>query len=313
MAVKTALTMALVMAAGLVPPPAAALGAVPAVLALPGTKATLREDPADPLIVTSYTLGKPAYLRTYGNAEFTRKTAYSEITVAPGGAAAVAVPVRYSAGRDAAVLIDRRTGKATRIPTVKKPLVNGYPYWHRGGRLVVLTVQKKQAKSWVTTGFTLVDAATRKTRTVTVSGVDPAATFQWAPDGRHLVTRHGTGIRFYTTAGAVQRTLAETGRPTGGEEVFSPSGTRLTTWCPPRYREHVCLVDAASGRVAVRVPVKPEAVWGWWDDLHLLAVLARSGGYQVAVVDLKGQVVRNLATIPAAEWKKKLYLGYTRT
>ncbi len=290
------------------------LGPVAAVpIRLPGTGMTLHENTSDALTLKSYIAGKTSYLRK-ADGVFAKLAAYSEVTVSPAGDRAAAVPKLYTAaGGDSVVVIDRKTGKKTAtIGTVKKPLATSYGYWHRGGRLLVLTVERKAARKWGTVGFTVVDTVARTARTVNVAGVDPAATFQWAPDGRQLVATYKSGTRFYGTDGSVKRTLTQAGRPTGAEDAFSPSGNRLMTWCPTGIREHVCLVDSASGKVATRVPgVTPETMWGWWNDGHLVGVLAKRGAYQAVVVSTNGKVVRVLADIPAADWKRSPYLSFT--
>ncbi|MCG5212071.1 hypothetical protein [Streptosporangium sp. KLBMP 9127] len=256
---------------------------------------------------------KLTYLRR-ADGVFAKRAPLNEVAVAPGGARVVGIPTLYTTGgRDSVVVIDGKTGKTGKtINTVKEPLTASYPYWHRGGRQVVLTVEKKVAKKWNTIGFTIVDTVAGTARSVTVPGVDKTATFHWAPDGRQLVASHGDGARFYGIDGKVRRNLTQSGTPTGGEDIFSPSGNRLSAWCPARFREHVCLVDRVSGKVVSRVPIKPETMWGWWDDTHLIAVLPTKNAFRVAVVTTTGKVARVLADIPAADWKKDPYLAYNR-
>ncbi|MBG0829195.1 hypothetical protein HS041_15605 [Planomonospora sp. ID67723] len=285
--------------------------AAPEDVRLPGTSTTVREDSADRVRVTSYTVGKAVYLRR--GTGFVRRSSDTEITVAPKGTTALAVPSSYTGGYDSVTLLDVATGRGTRIRTVRKPLLAGFARWSRDGGKAVLTVRKKTATGWAATGFVLVDAAAKSARVVAVPGVDPAARFRWSPDGADLVAGHRGGTRFYGQDGRVRRTLARTGTPAGGDDAFSPSGRRMTTWCPAAYAEHVCVWDRATGRLAARVNIRPAGLWGWWDDKHLIAVVARGGSYRAVVSDLRGGIVRVLAGIPSADWRNKLYLGYTRT
>ncbi|WP_326821138.1 hypothetical protein [Streptosporangium sp. NBC_01756] len=279
-------------------------------VALPDTRVTLRENAADPLKITSYTLGNVAYLRR--NTGFVKQNGYQEITVAPKGAMALAVPTSYSAGRDSVLLADLVTNKAGKVETVAKPYIAKFAHWSRSGGKAVLTVQRKNGTVWETTGFVIVDATAKTARTVTVQGVDRAARFRWSPDGADVVADYQGGTRFYGQDGALRRTLAKTGIPAGGEDVFSPSGGTLMTWCPATYTEYVCFWNRTSGKLTAKANVKPKALLGWWDDKHVLAVVASGSAYRVAVIDLQGKATRVLADISAEDWKNKVYLSYTR-
>ncbi|MFJ2029099.1 hypothetical protein [Streptosporangium sp. NPDC087985] len=289
--------------------PTTAYAAGSADVALPDTRVTVRENPADPLKITSYTLGNVAYLRR--NNGFAKQTGYQEITVGPKGNMALAVPTSYSEGHDSVLLADLVANRGSRIQTVAKPFIAKFAHWSRNGGKAVLTVQQRTGTVWATTGFVIVDATAKTARTVTVQGVDRAARFRWSPDGVDVVADYQGGTRFYGQDGAVRRTLAKTGIPAGGEDVFSPSGNVLMTWCPATYIEHVCLWDRTSGKLAAKVNVQPKALLGWWDDRHFIAVVAGGNAYRAAVVDLQGKATRVLADISAEDWNNKVYLSYT--
>lgn len=293
-----------------VPVPTAAHAALPADVTLPDTRVTVRESPGDPLTVTSYTLGNLAYLRR-GEA-FAKQGGYQEITVAPRGAKALAIPSSYNAGHDSVLLADLAGGNATRIQTVQKPLVAHFAHWSRDGRKAVLTVQRKAGTGWETTGFVIVDAVAKTARTVPVPEVDGAARFRWTPDNAQLVAEYRGGIRFYGQDGEARRTLAKTGAPAGGEDAFSPSGRGLMTWCPATYTEYVCVWDRVSGRLAAKVNVRPKALLGWWDEKSFVAVIPSAGAYRAVLLNLKGKGTRVLADISADDWNRKVYLSYTR-
>lgn len=278
---------------------------------LPGTRVTARENPADPVRVTSYTFGTSAYVR--GSKGFTKQASYKEITVAPKGAMALAVPTSYRDGYDSVALVDPATGRGTRIRTVKKPLVAQYVHWTRDAKKAVMTVERKNGTAWETAGFVVVDVAAKTARTVIVAGVDKAARFRWSSDDTDVIAEYRGGTRFYRQSGQVRRTLAKTGRPAGGEDAFSPSGRGLMTWCPSTYTEHVCVWDRTSGKLAAKVPnLRPKTLWGWWDEKHVIAVVPNGSAYRAVLVDLKGKVVRALADISTADWNNRIYLSYTR-
>ncbi|MDP9861557.1 MULTISPECIES: hypothetical protein [Streptosporangium] len=297
-------------AAGSAPAVAAAPAAGSADLVLPGTRVTVREEPADPLKVTSYTLGNVAYLRR--SAGFAKQTGYQEITVGPRGAKALAVPTAYNAGHDWVLLADLAANNGAKVQTVDKPLVAKFAHWSRNGTKAVLTVQRKNGAAWDTTGFVIVDATAKTARAVAVTGVDRTARFRWSPDGAEVVAGHQGGTRFYGQDGRIRRTLVKTGIPAGGEDVFSPSGRALMTWCPATYTEHVCFWDRTSGRLAAKANIQPKALLGWWDDKHFIAVVPSSGAYRAVLADLRGRAVRVLADISAEDWANKVYLSYTR-
>ena len=279
-------------------------------LRLPGTNGmTYREQKGDPVRLAAYGLGtKRTYLRTPAGNAFTWEKSLSEVSVAPGGSLTAGVPAAYRSGYDALVVTDRATGRTTTIRTVKRPLTASYASWSRDGKRVALTVEQKVRGAWQVLGFTVVDVAARQARTVRISGLSPKAGFWWSPDG-NLVARHGTGLRVYRPSdGAVLRTYAGAGLPTGPEDAYSPSGRRLATWCPARFTEPICLVDAATGTIARRVPARPEAVFGWWDESHLIAVMTQGNTRRLAVIDFSGKVTR----VPAATWDSDLWLSFTR-
>ncbi|WP_433254835.1 hypothetical protein ACQPYK_13540 [Streptosporangium sp. CA-135522] len=290
--------------------PSTAHTAESADVTLPDTRVTVHESSADSLKVTSYTVGNVAYLRR--SAGFVKQAGYQEITVGPRGAKALAVPDSYDAGRDSVLLADLVANNGTKIRTVTKPSVAKFAHWSRNGGKAVLTTQRKNGTVWETTGFVVVDAVTKTARTVSVTGVDRAARFRWSPDGADVMAAYQGGTRFYGPDGAIRRTLAKTGTPAGGEDVFSPSGSTFTTWCPVTYTEHVCFWDRTSGRLAAKAAIRPKALLGWWDDKHIIAVVPSGNAYRVVVADLGGASRRVLADISAEDWNKKVYLSYTR-
>ncbi|MFC4014915.1 hypothetical protein ACFOY2_47375 [Nonomuraea purpurea] len=283
-------------------------------LALPGTSGVkYREKAGDPVRLTAYGLGtKRTYLRSTTGDGFAWEKTLSEISVAPGGRLTAGVPTSYRSGYDTLVVTDRVSGATSRIRTVKKPQTASYASWSRDGKKVALTVEHKEAGKWRVIGFTVVDVAAKSARTVRVTGLPPNAGFWWSPDG-NLVSMHGTGLRIYRPDdGAVVRTYAGIGRPTGPEDSFAPSGKRLTTWCPSRFKEQVCLIDPAAGRIVRRIDVRPEAMFGWWDESHLIAAMAHGNAYRLVVLDLDGKTTRILADVPAKTWSGELWLSFTR-
>ncbi|WP_336210290.1 TolB family protein [Nonomuraea sp. LPB2021202275-12-8] len=283
-------------------------------LPLPGTTVKYDERAGDPVRLSAFGLGNTsAYVRARAGDAFARQQGMSEAAVSPGGATVAAVPKSYRSGYDSVLLTDRAGGQTRRVRTVRKPLTASYVSWSRDGTRLALTVEQKVGGRWQAVGFTVVDVAAATARTVRVSGLSRGAGFWWTPDG-NLVATYGTGLRLYRVAdGMVLRTFAGVGLPTGPEDSFSPSGKRMAMWCPPRFTEQLCVADTGTGKIVQRVAVRPEALFGWWDDSHVIAVMAHQGAYRLAVLDLNGKVTRVLAAIPARTWAQELWLSFTRT
>lgn len=307
MIVKTVIAV-VALSSGLLTPASRAAG-----LPLPGTGVTIQEKTGDPVRLTAYGFGTGrAYLRAVTGDTFARQRGHSEVTVSPDRRRAAAVPGAYRDGYDALVVVDRVTGRSTRIRTVRKPLTASYASWSRDGSKVALTVEKKVRGGWRTVGFTVVDVLAATARTVRLTGLGRGAGFWWSPDG-DLVAGYDGGLRFYRAAdGTVVRTYPKIGLPTGREDSFSPSGGRLALWCPARYPEQLCVVDPATGGYARRVDVRPEALFGWWDEDHVIAVMAGKGGYRLAVVDLTGRTTRVLGGVPAKTWRAGFWADFAR-
>ncbi|MEV4114701.1 hypothetical protein [Nonomuraea sp. NPDC049695] len=283
-------------------------------LVLPATAGMkYQEKTGDPVRLAAYGLGtKRTYLRSATGAAFALEQSLSEVSVSPGGRLTAGVPRSYRSGYDSLIVTDRTTGASSRIRTVKKPMTASYASWSRDGKRVALTVEQKESGTWRVLGFTVVDVAAKSARTVRVTGLSRKAGFWWSPDG-NLVSMYGTGLRVYRPSdGAVMRTYAGVGLPTGPEDSFSPSGKRLTTWCPSRFKEQVCLVDPVTGKIAQRVNARPEALFGWWDESHVIAVMARGTAYRLAVLDLRGKQTRVLADVPRTAWASDLWLSFSR-
>ncbi|NRQ37573.1 hypothetical protein HII36_37945 [Nonomuraea sp. NN258] len=294
--------------------PASGMASAPADLPLPGTNGVkYREKAGDPVRLASYGLGtKATYLRAAKGDVFSRQKGLSEAVVSPDGRLTAGIPTAYRAGHDSLLITDRATGKTNRIRTVRAPLVAWGIGWSRDSRKVVLTVQRKTGNTWRTAGFTIVDVTAKTARTVPVPGLTRESGFWWSPAGG-LVSPYRDGLRLYRPSdGKVAATWAGIGLTAGAEDAFSPSGKRLLSWCPSRFTEGLCLVDPATGRLALRVNVQPEALFGWWDESHVIAVMAHGGAYRLSVVDLAGRTTRVLAELPRATWAAEFWVTFTR-
>ncbi|MEU0568648.1 hypothetical protein ABZ297_25165 [Nonomuraea sp. NPDC005983] len=280
---------------------------------LPGTGVTYLDKTGDPVRVVAYGLGtKSVYLRNRDGTAFTQQKGVEEAALSPDGRAVAAVAGSYRSGYDELLLTDRGTGAVRRIRTVKQPLTASYASWSRDSAKVALTVERKDGGKWRSTGFAVVDVKTGSTSTVTLTGVDSGTTFWWNPDG-NLVARYGTGLRVYRPSdGAVVSTQPGLGRPTGPERSYSPSGKRLATWCPSQFKEQLCVVDPAKGTITRRVAAQPVALFGWWDEDHVIAATAYRGAYRLSVLDLNGKSTRVLAAVTRKTWDGGFWVAFAR-
>ncbi|WP_146607262.1 hypothetical protein [Spongiactinospora gelatinilytica] len=294
-------------------PAAVAQAAEDTEVELPGTGVVLHEKSTDRLLVTAYMVGDDVYLRGKGGDAFAKKSGYTEITVSPGGARAAGLRDKYaSSGYDQVAIIDRATGTAKYIRTVKKPFITAALYWSRDGRKILGTTQRKVGKKWLTHGFSVIDVAAGTHSEARLPKPLKDHSFEWSPDARSVYIVQEGKLLEYGLDGKPRRTL-DVGVTASGDDVFSPSGKRLLTWCPKRYREPVCVAARGTGKVVKRLAVEPEHLWGWWDESHLMMVYKNDGAYRSVVTDLNGKTTRVLADITSSAWKNDdIYLSYTR-
>ncbi|GGP16980.1 hypothetical protein LDL08_40980 [Nonomuraea glycinis] len=278
---------------------------------IPDILITLHERPNDPFLVTAVNLYKgeePLRLLRGADDRFAKKPEYNDVVASPTDGKVVAIPKDFSHGYDGMIFLNRAYVETVRIRTVRDSMETVAPYWSRDGRRVVATI----VAGGRPTGFVIVDALLRTTRVVTVAGMSKDARLRWAPGGRSLVASHQDGVRFFDLDGRVLRTISGVGVLAGGEDAFSPSGKRFVTQCSSTVEENICVWDARTGRSISRVPTKAEETLGWWDEEHLLCVMADSGEYIVTLMNFSGHIGRVVADVSASAWKKDLYLSYTR-
>ena len=195
-------------------------------------------------------------------------------------------------------ILDPATGRVREIDGY-----TGEGAWSPDGKEILFTVAPRLGDN----GFAIVDATTLKSSFAKVdfkadnsTGLD----FVWTPGGREvaLTLTHAagderlsdpvSGIRFYDRAGTLTHTLPATAELTSTSD-FSPDGTRIVLYSRTSSDEPAQIVDAATGAVRKRVPLKGRNdILGWADDEHLIVChwndqLSRS---ELRVVDLAGRV-----------------------
>ncbi|GGO03898.1 hypothetical protein GCM10010116_07660 [Microbispora rosea subsp. aerata] len=210
-------------------------------------------------------------------------------------------PARVTDPRNQVLFIDRGTGERFSVPTVARPLLAGSPEWSRDSRRLLLTVSAESGDGPRPAGFAIVDVRARKVTFTEVEGEDegPAAggaAYRWTPDGEAVIRwtpPDEDGIRVYGLDGRPRRTIP--GVRWTDDAGFSPSGRLLAARCPGEDRR-VCVVDFGTGRRRASLPLPAGgALWGWFNEDHLLVYDRGSTPWRTHIVDLSGRRVRLFA------------------
>ncbi|MEV5412605.1 serine/threonine-protein kinase [Thermopolyspora sp. NPDC052614] len=279
---------------------------------------TLRENPSDPLIVTSYTVAdgrvREAHVREPGGDGFrliAKDGDNGEAVVSPDGAWIAVNPWNKFAtsSTDFLVIINRRTGERFTVNTAEKPLQGLYAIWSRDSRRVLVSLYRPDGKTLPNPrGFVIVDVATRRATVVTTGGErDDRAFFGWTPDGTGVVSAYAGkgelwGLRFRDLRGRVGRIAGWVGESPLPDR-FSPSGRSFLSYCPKSHTT-LCVWNTATGARTATVPVwdtREAVMQGWWDENHVIVADYRKDPVKYVVVNLDGTPVRTLAELPAKD------------
>lgn len=264
--------------------------------------AVVYEHPEDAIALSGYEVWSGGdwadYSRTSPGGPFTRHPGNWETRLSPDG--------RYLAGRgrgytaagyDAVTITDQRTGAASTVETVRRPLLSSIRGWSKRGDALLLSIERKAGDGWDFPGFVVVDVASRRARVVEVA--DPAvrgSAFGWDGAGTGVVGTAPDGLRFFDTGGRAVRTLPGVGRPASGTaDLFSPSGAMVAATCPGGH----CLWDTRTGERLRRLPAGCAKFLGWYDERHVHCWShANPARDEVQVFDLAGAPVRLLLSAP---------------
>ncbi|MEV5409237.1 protein kinase [Thermopolyspora sp. NPDC052614] len=272
---------------------------------LPGLDMSVYENADDPIKLSSYRYdeGRNVYLRD--GERFSKTSKYFEIAYDTGMTRLVAPDVQLNADGYATVsIVDRATGKSRKVVTVKSPQYVWSPVWSPDGTKVLLTVHSRVGEKSTPRGFGIIDAATGKWTFSRVKDTQVGEwSYFWPGDGQTVgtwATGGGTdAIRLFNLDGTVLRTLDDVGAPLAVTSYdVAPRGDRFLSLCRKNGSE-VCVWTLADGREVARIPFPTQQLIGWYDDEHLAGWRKRESGqpgYEAVVFDLKGNVVRLLAT-----------------
>ncbi|GII79885.1 hypothetical protein Sru01_48670 [Sphaerisporangium rufum] len=303
------------------PPPATAD------LTLPGTKAVVHENPADPVRLTYFqdlaNLGSTPQVRDPRTGRFRAAGQFNETLLAPDGWTARLPLLKESTPEpyDTVRLTDPATGRVFLVRLADKPLQDFNPYWSPDGRRLLLTTFRLDGDRRQAVGFAVVDRASATAKVVPVAGLTAgAAPFMWVPGTETIARRHvesgRDGMRFYDLTGRVLRFLPGLGTTYDQEGAFAPAGRRFVTTCPEA-KYHACVWDTATGRrlASFSLPVTTKVI-GWYNDAHLIVRDTRRDGLRLSITDLAGRTVRALAEIPRPkgyDGASLMWIRYTAT
>ncbi|NRQ40714.1 hypothetical protein HII36_54250 [Nonomuraea sp. NN258] len=254
----------------------------------PGIGLTLHEHSSDPSRIVAYRNERGVWLRGGQGGAFTEAgVPADDVAASPDGAW---LAVQSGTG---VMLVGRGDGRRF---AVQVPSGAVSPTWDRASSRLLFTVSGKG-----TTGFAVLDVATRQVTTVVTEGdVGPYA---WTPGGDGVVAGYdsgdGDGLRFRDLRGRQTRTMPWTGASLG-RMLFSPSGRLMLTTCPSG--GSYCAWDAATGvRVATYVnSIKGAEMWGWYGDDHLMILDPTRTPHEFVAIDFREGTRRLLATLDAA-------------
>jgi hypothetical protein len=187
------------------------------------------------------------------------------------------------------------------VNTVKEPQTYDSPEWSKDSKKLLLSMRNpgKGDKPWTTIGFIVVDVATGTAKNVPIRDDSiKSGRFYWADEdtvATSFTSGTSTGFRFYDLNGTQEREIPDVGEPYNTSTgLFSPSGESFVTKCPGEEGGE-CVWDTASGQRGTRFTSGCTKVLGWYDESHLFCWTPAEGGRnQVAVIDMRGKVLRTL-------------------
>ncbi|WP_214326661.1 serine/threonine-protein kinase [Nonomuraea sediminis] len=283
-------------------------------IALPGSSVRIQESDADPLKLVSYSIdsGKRVYVR-HGE-DFQLNSRYFEYALNSDGTKALATDVDYTSDHYAQVsVIDHGSGAKKSVKLSAAPIFPTTPRWSPDGKLGLVTLYKATTSSSVEYGYGIIDieAGTGQIFEVKEKGAGEWRFF-WDADGQSVGTWVSGKMKFFDLKGNPVRSLTDVGSPVWveGDDV-SPTGSRFLAHCTAG-GESICVRPTSGDGTPVVVPFKSERLIGWWDDDHLAAWRAKGTGTEAVVIDLKGQVVKELATASSKTEFDKMGFRYSR-
>ncbi|WP_217707145.1 serine/threonine-protein kinase [Nonomuraea rhodomycinica] len=289
----------------LAPVPTTGLGR----LTLPGTTATLFESPADKVRLTTYMLRDPKtqnwvyYARDSLTGNFVKYPEAWEALLSPDGRYLASRGKQFVGGYDTVDITDKATGEKFSIRTSRQPLSAYVQTWSRDGNRLLLNVGSAAGTEWQSTGFAIVDVATRQASVATLrEGALRGIRYGFDERDTGVVALSSVAkqqaLRFFDAGGTRVRRVPNVGAAIA-DSLFSPTGQKFVTNCPGLVSGDNCVYDTATGAELTRFESPCSGLATWYDDLHLVCWTNPDGGrYEIHVIDFTGTPVRTLLTVP---------------
>ncbi|MEV0203443.1 hypothetical protein [Nonomuraea sp. NPDC050691] len=287
------------------PVPTTGLGQV----TLPGTTATLVESPADRVRLTTYMLRDPKtqswvyYARDSLSGNFVKHPDVWEAVLSPDGRYLATRGKQYVGGYDTVDITDKVTGEKFSIRTSRQPLSAYVQAWSRDGNRLLLNVGNSAGKEWQSTGFAVVDVATRRANVASLrEGSLRGVRYGFDDRDTGVVALSNTAkqqaLRFFDADGTRVRRVPNVGAAIA-DALFSPTGQKFVTNCPGLVSGNHCVYDTATGAELTRFESPCSGLATWYDDAHVVCWTNPGGGrYEIHVIDFRGAPVRTLLTVP---------------
>jgi hypothetical protein len=290
----------------------------------PDTTGTLYESPADPVRLTTYKLRDPKtktwiyYARDSLTGNFTKHPDHLESLLSPDGRYLAKRGKRFVNGYDSVEIVDKVTGEAFTVRTSQQPLSAYVQAWSRDGERLLLNVGTLAKDVWQSTGFAIVDVATRQVsvaslREGSLKGIRYG--FDHLDSGVVAMSNDTTqqALRFFDPDGRRVRHIPNVGAAVA-ESLFSPSGKRFVTNCPGLGHGTNCVYDALTGAEVKRFSSSCASLATWYDDDHVVCWTWVGPGArnQLQVRDLTGAPVRVLLDMPSNAENMDVVYTYTR-
>ncbi|MEU8395076.1 protein kinase [Nonomuraea sp. NPDC048892] len=292
---------------------------------LPSTAATIYENPADPIRLTTY-LARDAksgewvyHARDSLAGPFTGYKNTWESVLSPDGRYLAQRGKRFVDGYDTVEITDKVTAQRFTVRTSRQPLSAYVQVWSRDSRRLLVNVGNPAKDAWQSTGFAIVDVTTRQAGVASLrEGSLKGIRYGFDGDDTGVVALSNVAeqqaLRFFDASGVRVRRLPNVGAGIA-DALFSPSGERFVTDCPGLRSGNNCVYDARTGAEVRRVESPCAGLATWYDDDHLVCWVRPDGTadhQQLQVIDFTGTTVRLMADVPRDATDLDVMYTFTR-
>ncbi|MFI6597718.1 serine/threonine protein kinase [Nonomuraea sp. NPDC050536] len=279
---------------------------------LPDTTGTIFEHPSDPVRLTGYSIYNPKtkewieYPRDSLTGPFKRRSDVEQILLSPDGRYQALRTKHFEDGYDAVEITDQVSGEKFTVKTTQKPQNGSLQVWSRDSRRILVNIGDSGKDGvWQSTGFGIVDVASRDFNAVTLREGSLRGINYGFDDRQSGVVVMGTdsktqALRFFDEQGTSVRRVPNVGAGLA-RRLFSPAGRKFATDCPGFDNSRTtCVFDTQTGAELKRFESGCEYPPEWFDEEHVMCWAkpdAKAPRQQLRVLDMSGTMVRLLAEV----------------